>query len=375
MADGKYIPVYYEADGTTKNAFLVRDLDEKMIKELRLDEVMSFYDQCLKDNGFLRESAKAQKVTVGQMRDLINEQVCFINDCCLPIFERRQRVSTFFGRLKPDLLSTGRMTDSGKLCEIGWDIPDDIFDDLYHLLADAICCRFQYNQYDGKFRNGMFHVLQWLDGKFWANDYGKQYPNATEDEKYRLNRTRILDLITGRDNENFEVYGETYRCSAFLADDGLFRLHIDEVLPWNISNAPKEEFNRDCKSHKLWSVDKRYEVRLDATQMAYYVFIYENPDMTVSAMAQRQDALKKCLNDCCSGSKELLVLVDKYVKATNESVQKKVLKDIEVKFKKRVCDINKKVIPMLGEAYSIVSHEDGSYDVPISKDMIERPEV
>lgn len=376
MSDGKYVPVPLEEGGSAYEAFFASDLDEKMIKELRLDEVMSFYDTCLNDRITLCKFAKENGVTDSQMRQHILEQVKLINGCRTPIFERRQRVSNYFGVLKTFLLSTGRMTRGGKLREIGYDIPDDIFDDLYHLLADAISCRFQLSQYDGKFRDGMFHVLQWLDGQFWANNYRKQYPDATDDEIFNLNRTKVLDLITGRGNANLEVYGETYRCAAFLDDDSLFRLHIDEVVPWNISNAPKEEFRFDKRKHFMWSVDDSFKVSLDATQMAYYVFIYGNPDMTIREMVQKckgtkeHPGLREYLQECCSSSGKLLGLADKWCQATNELTRNKIENDFEKELKKRESEINKKVTQILGQAYSIMQ-DDVRYYVPISKGMLE----
>ncbi|MBR5168644.1 MAG: hypothetical protein IKW86_11350 [Salinivirgaceae bacterium] len=381
----------------------VKELDEDSVKELHLDDMMEDYNKCLCDEGFLYhysmrqylinqtpfvDSSENEQKTIietlyknwqpfyAQNRltilEYIKEQVQYINECCAPIYERRKRVSYFFNSIKDRLLTDGHISPTGKIKLIGYNIPDVIFNDIYHILADALCCRFQLNQFDGKYRDGMYHCLQYLDYRYHYYNSDKQYPNATKEEKEKYKRTNFLDIVTGRHNASIEVQGDEYKCSAYL-NDGLFRLKIEELVPWNISNAAKDNFTIDIKNCSLWSVDERFKVKLDATLMAYYVFIYENPDVNIDEMfSSKKEILKNCLNKCYSGS-NIFEQCLKECEGKNAKIVNKQKKDFEKELKKRISAINKKVCIILGDAYSIVI-ENGSYYIPISKNITERPD-
>ena len=378
----------------------VTELDDNSVKELHLDKDMAFYNKCLTDDDFLNQyiwqcycdrlikippeerayedleyiknnwkSICEQEKTT--MLEHIHEQIQYINDCCIPIYERRTRVSSFFNQKKDILLNEGHLLSNGRIINIGFDIPDDIFFDIYYILADALCCRFQLNQFDGKYREGMYLCLQYLDYRYHFNKYDEQYPDATDDEIEILNRTNLLDIVTGRGNSSLEVDGKKYNCSAYL-DDELFRLKIEELLPWNISNAQKDDLKFDFKNHSLWTVDERFKVILDATLMSYYIFIFENPDMDIDKMFNNKDIFIKCLDRCDSGSSKFEECYTKS-KDNNPAIGNKAKKNFEKELNKRISAIKNKVCNLLGEAYSIVKNENGSYYIPISKNITERP--
>lgn len=405
--ENKYFFAFTQKGDMMMPCTFVTDLDEEIAKREHLDKTMSFYDRCMLEEDFLCENTLIQylmslpkyfKATSEEEKNeiieeiksywssiydqerpkmiaWIKEQQQYIKECSVPIFQRRERVSVFLERIKTTLLSMNFITLNGRIRQIPNDIPADIFHNIYYLLADAICCRFQLNQYDGMYRDGLHHCLQYLDYRFWHNDFSKQYPNATEEFKDTLRRTNILDIVTGRDNAEIEVYGEKYKCSAFLEDGGLFRLRIDESIPWNISNATKEEFNIDKKQHTMWSVDERYTVKLNATQMTYYVFVYEKPDMDIEQMLLNEKLFRKCSEECGSGGEKLRKCYEGY-KNGNEVIKQagKVKSEYEKELKKRISEINKKVRLELGEAYSILE-DQGKYYIPISKDKVQRPEI
>ena len=378
----------YEEDGQKKTATFVTDLDENDIKNLRLDETHKYYEECLRNEEFMSkaamrdyilyetnytEASKSEQLRIvaevtqkwssifddkrkEQRTEYIKEQLRYIDECSAPIWERRLRVTNHFKMLP----AHGVWGSNGKLSVISYQIPDEIFNDIYHIFADAICCYFQLNQYDGKYRDGMYLCLQHLDYKFWCNDYNKQYPNATQEEVYILNKTRLLDAVTGRGNECIEVQGVKYECNAFLEENGLFRLKIRQLIPWNLSNGSRKDFVIDCKKKLLWSLDERFQVNLDATKLAYYLFFYENPDQTIEQLFNLKDKLKECIERCDSGSRVLL--------------GKTKVSEFSRELKKRISEINPKLCAVLGEAYSILI-ENGCYYVPISRDIRERPKV
>ena len=228
-----------------------------------------------------------------------------IKECSVPIHERRKKVTEYISRIKQTLIASGCIRKDGRIKQIGDKIDNEIFIDIYYLLADAICCRFQLNQFDSKYREGLYHCLQYLDYRFWHNDFSKQYPDATEEGQESLRRTNLLDIVTGRDNAEIDVQGQKYKCSAYIEDRGLFRIKIEEAVPWNISNAPKENFTLDYKKHELLSVDERYTVKLNATQMTYYVFVYENADMDIKTMLNNKDAFKDVSEKCSCEARQL----------------------------------------------------------------------
>lgn len=397
MANNKFT-AYYRIGELSISTPLVTELDENSVKELHLDKRMDLYNKCLTDDEFLdyyivnlysnksmcspseaKEEFDFEYIIKNlqsireQIRNFILEQYQYIQDCCIPIYERRERVSSVFSKMKELGVDGDRISSNGKIKSIGFDIPHDFFEDIYYIFADALCCRFQLNQFDGKYRDGMHHCLQYLDYRYRVNNYDKQYPDATEDEIKIYNRTNLLDIVTGRHNANFEVQGVQYKCSAYL-DDGVFRLKIEEFVPWNFSNGSNKDLNLDPKSHSLWSVDDRFIVRLDATHMAYYIFIYENPGMNIDQMFTKKERLIDCLNKCDSGSDKFEQCVKKS-EDINPSIANKAKKEFEKELKKRISDINKKVCAILGEAYSIIKNEgNGSYYVPISKNITERPD-
>ncbi|MBP5345208.1 MAG: hypothetical protein J6Y99_03240 [Bacteroidales bacterium] len=366
------------------------DIDS--IKNLQLEKTMKFYDDCLNNEQVLMSFTLGQNLQslkslppsdnekqcriaelkynlpqkVEAMRAHILEQIKYIQECCASIYERRKRVTDYFNNIKQYLIDKQDINSTGCIKHIGYNIDDVIFNDLYHLLADALCSRFQLNQYDGKFRDGMYHCLQYLEYRFWFNDFSKQYPNATEIELEQLRRTNILDIITGRHNAKIDVQGQAYKCSAYLEEDAMLRLFIEEDVPWNISNASKKEFTIDTKKHSLFSLDERYSVNLNANQMTYYYFIYEKPDMTIELMLQNEDLFRSCWKQCGSGS-------DIFFECKrNTSHIDKFKKDLI----KRISEINKKVSPALGEAYTIKIEkvgDDNKYYIPINKEIVTRP--
>lgn len=90
-------------------------------------------------------------------------------------------------------------------------------------------------------------------------------------------------------------------------------------------------------------------------------------------MLQRKEHYEKCLFDLRSSSDKLREYFDNYAKTYGESKKNKIKKDFERELRKRISAINKKVVVVLGEAYSIIV-QDGIYCVPISKGINERPE-
>ena len=405
MQKDKLFANFSNEDGVIKMNYIT-DLDETVVKLLHLEDVMDHYDRCLHDKenpfsytfeyyllfetDYLNLSDTEKKKKNDELRDnwlsiyneelklraqnLIKEKVEIIRNCSISIYERRERVTNYLNIVKPELMEVGCILNDGHIKMLGDAISDTIFDDILYLLADALCCRFQLNQYDGKYRNGMYHCLQYVNYKFRCTDFSKQYPNATPQKNNVFRKTKFLDIVTSRDNADFEIQGVKYKCSAYLEDGGLFRLKIEESVPWNSSNAPKNEFQIDCNEHTLWSVDKRYKVKLDATQMMYYIFFFENPDIKLEQMfGEKKEAFYGCMNRCNSRSTKFDDFVNKYNAAKNNSSKaNKVIKDFEIKVKKRVSEINKKVCEVLGEAYSI-KHKNGTYYIPISKDQIIRP--
>lgn len=387
----------------TTSHFAIELGDIDSIKNLHLEETMKLYDDCLNNCevlvkftvGQYQQSLKSLSLDdnekqrlfaeleynlpqkVEAMRAHIHEQIKYIQECCASIYERRKRVTDYFNNFKQYLIDNQYITSNGRIKHIGYNIHDVIFNDLYHLLADALCSRFQLNQYDGKFRDGMYHCLQYLDYRFGVNDFSKQYPNATEIELEQLRRTNILDIITGRHNAIIDVQGQAYKCSAYLEEDAMFRLFIEEDVPWNISNASKKEFTIDTKKHSLFSLDERFSVKLDPSQMSYYCFIYEKPDMTIEQMFQNGELFNSCCNKCSCGSDKFSECKSKIEKAAIPSAINKIQKDFERELKKRISEINKKVCPTLGEAYTIKIEKEvdnNKYYIPISKNIVLRPD-
>lgn len=340
----------------------VTELDEKSVKELNLVDRMEFYNQCLTNSKYLENYTKEKKLS---LIENIGDIMHLINECSKPIYERRERVSKFFNSIKDFLLKERYLLPNGKIINIGYNIPDEIFLDIYHIFADALCCRFQLNQFDGKYRDGLFHCIQYLNYRYYFNNYDQQYPDATKEKIEILNRTNFLDIVTGRQNAYFEVQGVQYKCSAYL-DDGVFRLKIAELVPWNISNASKMDLTLDLKEKSIWSVDDRYKVKLDATQMACYTFIYNNPDTDIDTIFANKDKFIACINDCDSGSRKF----EDYLNKGDKTAFEKGLK-------KRISEINQKVHPILGMAYTIFNkkvNEKESYYIPISKNIKEEPD-
>ena len=387
----------YSNNGLIEYGF-VSEIDENTVKSLNLEQEMSIYEQCLEDEKYLsdyilkkqlqgmqdkgEDSKKMEEFKIDwdnkfkQIKDeateIIKNHMEQIKECSVPIHERRKKVTEYISRIKQTLIASGCIRKDGRIKQIGDKIDNEIFIDIYYLLADAICCRFQLNQFDSKYREGLYHCLQYLDYRFWHNDFSKQYPDATEEGQESLRRTNLLDIVTGRDNAEIDVQGQKYKCSAYIEDRELFRIKIEEAVPWNISNAPKENFTLDYKKHELLSVDERYTVKLNATQMTYYVFVYENADMDIKTMLNNKDAFKDVSEKCSCEARQLTKCFKEFYEA-NDAQKPKVEKEFKVEFNKRISEINKKVRIKLGEAYTIMI-EEGKYYIPISKNQTNKPE-
>lgn len=389
--DNKLIYATFEVDNHIQTATFAKDIDEDIVKNMHFDELRSAYEKCLSNsNDFYycviynyavkykkmysyKTEEEQKKVLLGlygsanQIFNDYKEETLLqieqtlkdMDECAKPIVERRNRVTTF---LEPHIDKFKIMkyaTSDGRILNIPYDIPDNVFIDIYYLFANAICNRFQFSEFDGKYREGLFHCLQFLDHKYHFQNFKIQYPNASEDEIEIYKRTNILDMITGRDGAYLEINDKKYICNAFLEKGCKFRIKIEDVdYLWNVSNGSKEDFRIDRDCRELWSCDDRFKVYLDPKNMAYYLYVYGHPDITIDEWFNDMDNFR-----------------DNYIykQDSHSDIEKKDKENFKKGLTKIISNIKTKVQHILGTAYIIVNN-NGKYYIPISKDERNKPE-
>lgn len=380
----------FEVDNHIQTANFVKDIDETVVKNMHFDDLRKAYEKCLDDETVLKNFtlniyAKTQELlhkneteedikcrinvinnnsdriynreksnAIKQITDTLNE----MEQCKIPMYERRKLVTAFFEPNMEEMVNEGFATSEGQILCIPDYIPDDVFNDIYYLFANAICNWFQFSELDGKYREGLFHCLQFLDHKYHFQNFKIQYPNSSQEDIEKYKRTNILDMITGRDNAYLDINGKHFVCKAFLENKCKFRIRIDEVeYLWNPSNGGRNEFHID--NRELWSCDSSFKVKLDAKNMAFYSYVYEHPYITIDDWFKDMD---KFIKD----------YIEK--QDSNSRIKKNILKkEFQKGLLKIISNIKTKVQPKLGTAYIIVNN-NGKYYIPISQNERDKPE-
>lgn len=384
--DKKLIYATFEVDNHIQTATFAKDIDEDIVKNMHFDELRNYYEKCKGDEAALKNFtlynyAQTQELlhkneteeeikcrinviknnsdriykrersnAIKQIKDTLYE----MDQCIFPMDERRKLVTAFFEPNIESMINVGYATPEGQILCIQDNIPDIVFIDIYYLFANAICNRFQFSELDGKYREGLFHCLQFLDHKYHFQNF--KISSQEDIEKYK--RTNILNMITGRDNAYLDINGKHYVCKAFLEKNCKFRIRIDEVeYLWNPSNGGRNEFHIDKDKRELWSCDEKYKVKLDAKHMAYYLYVYEHPDTTI----------QKWVNDKENFRKNYLYRQKSSCGRGEDNDVVKYQEDFKRDLTKIMSNIKKNVLPILGAAYTI-GDNNGQLYIPISKD-------
>ncbi|MCF0190308.1 MAG: hypothetical protein HUJ96_03490 [Marinilabiliaceae bacterium] len=378
---------YFDNGSGVQTAMFVTNISKEVVKNMNFDDLKAYYEKCLNDeeklkilclNNYKRmrldyhkddtEADKEELLKVIQNNadqifkrertntlSLIHRTLEELEECLFPISERQELVTAFLEPNMEQMVNCKSATADGRILWIQDNIPDDVFIDIYYILADEICGRFQLNQLGGKYREGLFHCLQFLDYKYHFSDFSNQYPNESPEFIERCKRTTILDLVTGRDNAYFDVDGRHYICKAFMEKGCKFRIEIEEVeYIWNMSNGGKNDFVIERDKRKLYSTDIRngYLVELSSKQMAIYTYIYDNDNVALDDMYKDMDNFK---NNYL------------YKQDTDSKIEKYNLPEFKRDIKKRVSEINQKVNEKLGKAYTILVYNEQCY-IPIGRD-------